>query len=91
MLKSWLMTLIKQYNNWTQEEKNYNKVHSSTRVIIERAFGRLKSRWRILTGQGIFCRNLNKIILIVYVSYILHNICINNCSERSIGLYVIKT
>ena len=44
MLKSWLMTLIKQYNNWTQEEKNYNKVHSSTCVIIERAFSRLKSR-----------------------------------------------
>jgi hypothetical protein len=72
------MTPIKQHNNRTQEERNYNKIHSSTRVVVEKAFGRLKSRWRILTGQGIFCRSLNRIILIIYVSCILHNICINN-------------
>ncbi|CAI2189239.1 9236_t:CDS:2 [Funneliformis geosporum] len=33
MLRSWLMTLIKQYNNRIQEERNYNKIYSSTHTL----------------------------------------------------------
>lgn len=31
-----------------QSERKYKYFHSRTRIIVERAFGGLKSRWRIL-------------------------------------------
>lgn len=48
------------------------------RVVVERAFGKLKSRWRILGEGGIFSHDLNRMIQIIYVCCLLHNICIEN-------------
>ncbi len=46
------------------------------RVVVERAFGKLKARWRILGEGGIFSHNLDYMIQIIYVCCLLHNICI---------------
>jgi len=46
------------------------------RVIIERAFDKLKARWRIFGEGGIFNCNLDYMIQIIYVCCLLHNICI---------------
>ena len=35
----------------TPEQEHFNFVHSSTRMCVERAFGMLKMRWRILNGK----------------------------------------
>ena len=36
------------YEGMPQDEKDYNYLHSCSRIVIERAFGLLKGRWRIL-------------------------------------------
>ena len=76
-LKSWLLTPIAEPT--TSAEKKYNVSHRKTRCCIERAFGILKSRWRILdhTG-GHMCYLPEKACKIIYVCCILHNICRRN-------------
>lgn len=43
-----LLTPYIDNGHLTQRQKNYNFCHSSTRMVIERAFGLLKCRWRSL-------------------------------------------
>lgn len=76
-LKKWLMTPIE--NPTSEAEKAYNKAHRKTRCIVERAFGVLKSRWRILdhTG-GALCYRPDRVCKIVVTCCMLHNICRRN-------------
>ena len=78
-LKSWLMTPLA--NPCTSAEKSYNISHKKTRCLEERAFGILKSRWRILdhTG-GSMCYSPEKACKIIYTCCILHNICRRNAA-----------
>ena len=64
------------------EERLYNRVHKTTRCSIERSFGCLKSRWRILdhTG-GTLCYSPAKSAKIIVACCILHNICRRNGTE----------
>ena len=63
----------------TYAERNFNVVHRKTRCLIERAFGVLKSRWRILdhTG-GSLCYSPTKVAKIVVTCCALHNMCRRN-------------
>ena len=76
-LKHWLLTPIPHPR--TAEERRYNRVLRKTRCIIERAFGILKSRWRILdhTG-GTMCYAPAKVSKIIITCCVLHNICRRN-------------
>ena len=76
-LKSWLMTPIGSPNGTL--ERRYNRSHKKTRCIIERAFGILKSRFRILdhTG-GTLCYKPDKVCKIIMTCCVLHNICRRN-------------
>jgi len=47
-LKTWIMTLYKANGHLTERQKTYNYLHSSTRMVIERAFALLKGRFRRL-------------------------------------------
>ncbi|CAI2184536.1 8816_t:CDS:1, partial [Funneliformis geosporum] len=44
LLKSWLITPFKDNLRRSDLEKIFNKIHSSMRVVVERAFGKLKAR-----------------------------------------------
>lgn len=55
-LRPYLMTPI-QGRDLTEGQALYNRAHKKTRVVIERAFGELKARWRCLGKQG----NINEI------------------------------
>lgn len=45
-LRNWLMTPFKEFGNLSRNQKRYNFLHSSTRMMIEIEFGALKGRFR---------------------------------------------
>lgn len=73
---SLLPWFLKPYANnvaLTPAQQHYNRVFSSARVVVERAFGVLKGRWRILLK-----RMDNKFINVpdvILACCILHNFC----------------
>jgi len=60
----------------TRPQQQYNKVHSSARMAVERAFGKLKGRWRILKSP-MEVTDLTTVVDIIDVCCILHNLCID--------------
>ena len=73
-LKQWLITSIPAPS--TPAERKFNVLHRKTRCLVERAFGVLKSRWRIMdhTG-GSLCYSPAKAAKITVTCCVLHNIC----------------
>ena len=73
-LRQWLMTPFSLPS--TPAERKFNVLHGKTRCLLERAFGVLKSRWRILdhTG-GSLCYSAAKVTKITLTCCVLHNIC----------------
>jgi hypothetical protein len=69
----WLITPYKDNGHLTEKQSNFNYKHSVTRICVEQAFGRLKSRWRVLTKT--LEQSLEVVSHIITVSCILHNIC----------------
>lgn len=57
-LKPWLLTPF--LNPSSNGEEKYNRCHKSTRNVIERAFGLLKSRFRYTN-----CSNAQPVVLLV--------------------------
>lgn len=57
-------------------KRTFNRVHSSTRMAIERAFGVLVARWRF-TGKYIYMLDQLKINEVITGCCILHNMCID--------------
>ena len=77
----WLLAAFKpSHIRNNRERKRFNKVQSSTRMAIERAFGQLKGRWRILL-EAIRSHDIQRICQIIHVCCILHNICIDQVEE----------
>lgn len=59
----------------TERQRNYNFVHSSARMAIERAFGLLKGRFRSLLTTLALDR-VDLISLHILACCVLHNICL---------------
>lgn len=47
---NWLIPPFKDNGNLIENQKNFNYQHSSTRIVIENAFGLLKARFRKLNS-----------------------------------------
>ncbi|KAG2192927.1 hypothetical protein INT47_002766 [Mucor saturninus] len=56
-------------------KKKFNKIHSSTRKAVERAFGILVSGRRFVS-KHIYIKDTGDIVGIIIAYYILHNLCI---------------
>ncbi|KAK6493811.1 protein ANTAGONIST OF LIKE HETEROCHROMATIN PROTEIN 1-like isoform X1 [Huso huso] len=80
-LSQFLMTPFRDNGHLTVEQKRYNQRHSSARMVIERAFGLLKTRFRRL--KGLHMHNL--LSLAVTACCILHNICLETDCELQIN------
>jgi len=72
----WLLVPFKRHSSQEldRRQRRYNRAHSSARMAVERAFGKLKGRWRILKNS-MEIADLKSIVDIVDVCCILHNIC----------------
>ncbi len=66
-----LMTPYRDDGNLTAEHKEFNKILSSTRAHIERAFGLLKCKWRRLHHIDMF--KIEHIPFVITSACILHN------------------
>ncbi len=58
-------------SNMNIPKRIFNKVHSSNRIVVERTFGLVKSRWRKLQYMNI--RDLGLLTMLIEVACILHN------------------
>ncbi|GES83228.1 putative nuclease HARBI1 [Rhizophagus clarus] len=75
-LRTYLIKAFPDYYMLDHREKHFNKVLSSMRMVVERAFGHLKERWRILLKE-LYCTDIERINKIIFACCILHNFCID--------------
>ena len=68
------MVPYKDNGHLTASQKTYNFKLSSTRQVIERAFGLLKGRWRKLFYLDMLCQR--KIVSVIVAACVLHNFCL---------------
>ena len=69
-----LLLPFARMDDYTNQEHNYNYLHSRSRVDVEDAFGILKMRWRRLHSSPIE-EDIDFVPTIVKVACILHNLC----------------
>jgi hypothetical protein len=74
-ISQWLITPFRQPN--THQERNFNKIFTKERVIIERCFGQLKRRFPILHYKVRL--DLVKIPSTIVACFVFHNIAKNLC------------
>ena len=67
--------IIKPYTgrNLTPEQESFNVYHSGARMMVENAFGRLKSRWRMVAKRLDCVTELSPYVIMTCC--MLHNIC----------------
>ena len=71
----WMLAPFKGHKDGlSREEYHWNFVQSSTRMCVERAFGMLKGRWRILLKR--IDVHLKNVPDLVATCLVLHNMCI---------------
>ena len=75
-LLKWLVKPYPNRGHLTPDEREFNKRLSAARSVVERAFGMLKGRWRLLLKKvEQQTRTLSKTVL---AACVLHNICIDH-------------
>ena len=75
-LKTWLLTPYKDFGNMTADQHRYNYLHSSSRMVVERAFGALKGRFPIL--KMVRWHNIDSICRLIITACVFHVVCLLN-------------
>lgn len=78
-----LLVSYRDNGHLTVRHRNYNFCHASARIVIERAFGLLKGRFRSLLNV----LAMNRVDLIpahILACCVLHNICLMRSDELNI-------
>ena len=70
---TWHLKLFPNNLNLSQEQKKFNRFLSTTKVVVERAFGILKARWRCLLNC--LDHNIENLSDVIISCCVLHNIC----------------
>ena len=73
-LTNWLMKPFPDRGRLTAEQRKFNLKFSALRCVVERAFGMLKSRWRIILKK--IEQNTTTLKRTVIAACVLHSICI---------------
>lgn len=74
-LREYLMTPYKDYGNIQQKQSKFNSTLSSTRVLIENAFGLLKQRFRQLQHLELF--TVDRCTKLIIACCVLQNLAID--------------
>lgn len=82
-LSKQLMVPYTDNGHLTQRQKNYNFCLSSTRMVVERAIGLLKGRWRSLLHY-LAIESVERIPYHFLACCVLHNICLMRHDEMDI-------
>ena len=72
-LLPWLIGPYPQSATMTRDQSRFNKAMNKSRVVVERAFGKLKCRWRGLLK--VLEESTRKVPHTILACCILHNIC----------------
>ena len=75
-LRKWIMTPYRNTGNLTAQQRNYNNKLSSSRVVIERAFGLFKGRLRRM--QFLHVHQMQHAVELVLAACVLFNFCLLN-------------
>ena len=73
-LINWLMKPFPDGGHLAAEQRKFNLKFSALRCVVERAFGMLKSRWRIILKE--IEQKTTTLKRTVIAACVLHNICI---------------
>ena len=76
-LMPWLFTPYEGLNGVNTKEDVFNNRLSMARQVIERAFGMMISRWRILVAS-LSSQSVYKSTLIIKACCVLHNLCLKD-------------
>lgn len=74
-LLRWLIPLFRDNGYLTPQQTEFNYLHSSTRMAVEKAFGLLKGRFRRL--KFLELQDMQFISELITACCILHNICVD--------------
>ena len=72
-IQTWLQKPYRTGVNTTADQRQFNYRLSRTRMVVERAFGRLKGRWRILLKT--METDITRVPFIFLACTVLHNVC----------------
>lgn len=72
----WIVPPYQDTGNLSRDQRQFNYMHSATRIVVENAFGLLKNRFRRL--RKLDNLNINLCSKLIMVACIFHNICIDN-------------
>ncbi len=87
-LLSYLLKPFPEKEGMSKSKRLYNKSLSGCRHTIERAFGLLKNKWKILGHP--FTHNTEKTILIAVACCVLHNFCIVHGGSADVQDFLTK-
>jgi len=80
-----LLVPYRDNGHLTERQQNYNFSHASARIVIERAFGLLKGRFRsLLTTLAI--DRVDLIPMHILACCILHNVCLMKGDEINVEM-----
>ncbi|XP_071651150.1 putative nuclease HARBI1 [Temnothorax longispinosus] len=89
-LSKQLMVPYTDNGHLTQRQKNYNFCLSSSRMVVERAIGLLKGRWRSLLHY-LAIESVERIPYHILACCVLHNICLMRNDEMEAMVLLLDT
>ena len=87
-LMSYLLKPFPETTDLSEAKKNYNKSLSGCHYTIERAFGLLKNKWKILTKAS--TNDPEKMTILTCACCVLHNFCIMHGAVADVDDFVNK-